>query len=253
MSIINYIKMPQPLLVLGFFYAIFAIILLISYLKSGYWHGMLNRLKTLLSRNILYFVGFILFILFLIFVVDKPVTQLCQEYYNQNLYTLLDFICSMGEGWFIGGVLITLMLILDFLGKTKLAFVMRISLMASLFGGLTNSIIKFIFNRQRPSIGLEPLNFFHFFMSGDRHFVDLTYAYNSMSSGHTITAFAAILPLILYSKRKVTKCLWLTFGIAVACARVYTINHWLSDVCVAIVLGSIIGYACFMQNVYRIK
>jgi len=250
--LVTYLKMPSPLIILSGFYAILAAIYIVSYWHDGYWRGMFKGLKRLALTHFKLLSWIVFSILLLILLVDKPITQLCQAYYNQNFYTLVNFICSMAEGWFIGGAIFTFVLILDFFGKTQQAILLKISLMSLIFAGLINGIIKFIFNRQRPSIGLEPLNFFHFFISGAKSYSNLTYAYNSMPSGHTITTFAAITPLILYSKHKRYKILFLFLGILEGFSRVYTINHWLSDVCVSAILGSVIGYLGYKLNQYRL-
>lgn len=124
--------------------------------------------------------------------------------------------------------------------------------MASIYAGLANGILKFLFNRQRPSMGLEPLNFFHFFITPNRNYSDLFYAYNSMPSGHTVTVFAALTPLILFAKTKTTKCLLALLGVAEAFARIYTINHWLSDIYVSMLLGLTIGSVCYKLNQLRL-
>jgi hypothetical protein len=182
MQIIQYLKMPPALEVLGVCLALIALPYLVSYIRDGFWLGMAINIKNVICSRVYVFIMFILADLFIISFVDKPVSQLCKTYYNVNFYTAVDFICSMGEGWFVGGVLFSLILIFEFYKQPLRATVCKIALMASIYAGLFNGVIKFIFNRQRPSIGLQPWNFFHFFLSGAKHYSDLLYAYNSMSS-----------------------------------------------------------------------
>jgi len=158
----------------------------------------------------------------------------------------------MGEGWFIVSVLFTLSLIYKLFNRQSHGVILKIAYLAAIYAGIVNSIAKFIFNRQRPSIGVEPLHFFYFFISKDKQLIDLTYAYNSMPSGHTITIFAAILPLILYVNKLSYKIMLLSIGIVIAIARIYTINHWFSDISMSILLGFLIGYTMYSINYYRL-
>ena len=159
----------------------------------------------------------------------------------------------MGEGWFVIGILFTLSLIYEFFGKMGHTVILKISYVAATYAGIFNLVLKFVFNRQRPSIGIEPYNFFYFFTSGDRKLIDLTYAYNSMPSGHTIITFAAITPLMIYIKSPLCRLLFLFYGFIIGAARVYTMNHWTSDVFVSGFLGIAIGLAIYRTNLYRIE
>jgi membrane-associated phospholipid phosphatase len=252
-QIAKYTHMPAPFTVFGILFAIYAAFVLIRTVREGYFNGIFIGVIVQLHRRYKTFLAVIIFLLIIIYFVDLPIAKLCQSWYNVDVYTILDFINSMGEGWFIIGVLFTLSAIYEFLGKFNQAVIFKISYVAAAYAGIFNAVLKFIFNRQRPSIGLDPYNFFYFFISGDKKLIDLTYAYNSMPSGHTITVFAAIIPLILYIKSPLYKLLLLSFAIAVAFARIYTMNHWFSDVCVSAILGMVIGLAIYRTNVYRIK
>lgn len=252
-QIAHYAHMPKPIIVFGGLYVIYAAFVLLQTIKDGYFNGILIGLFNQLKKGYLVLLIFVVFTLLLIAGLDLPVARLCIRFYNVDVYTIVDFINSMGEGWFIIGVLFTLSIIYSFLGKSNHTVILKISYVAAAYAGIFNAILKFIFNRQRPSIGLQPYNFFYFFISGDRKLIDLTYAYNSMPSGHTITIFAAITPLILYLKSPYYKAILIVFAIAIASARIYTMNHWLSDVCVSAFLGIIIGRAIYKTNLFRIE
>ncbi|HLX54766.1 MAG TPA: phosphatase PAP2 family protein [Aquella sp.] len=252
-QIANYAHMPAPFTVFGILFAIYAAFVLIRTIREGYFNGIFIGIIDQLHHRYKIFLTFIIFLFIIIYFVDLLVAKLCQSWYNIDVYTILDFINSMGEGWFIIGVLFTLSIINEFLSKSNNAVILKISYVAAAYAGIFNAVLKFIFNRQRPSIGLEPYNFFYFFISGDKKLIDLTYAYNSMPSGHTITVFAAIIPLILYIKSPLYRLLLLSFATAVAIARIYTMNHWFSDICVSVVLGVIIGLAIYRTNVDRIR
>ncbi|MCC2625417.1 MAG: hypothetical protein K0R14_1290 [Burkholderiales bacterium] len=252
-QIVNYASMPKPIVVFGALFVIYAVFVLTKTIRDGYFSGIfVNILEQIRSRYKLLLM-FLLFVLLVIRFIDLPIAKLCTKWYNVNTYTLLDFVNSMGEGWFIVGVLFTLSIIYEFLGKANNAIVLKIAYVAAIYAGLFNAVLKFIFNRQRPAIGLEPTNFFYFFISGDKKLIDLTYAYNSMPSGHTITIFAAIVPLVLYIKVPLYRFLLVCFAVGVGIGRIYTMNHWFSDICVSVILGLVIGRAIYLANRYRIK
>lgn len=249
----QYVKMPQPLLVIGLFYALVAAFYLFSFIKDGYWRGMWSNVwSTLLyypKRNAAALVIVLLLVLF----VDLPVAKLAKYYFNEDFYRCIDFVNAMGEGWFIGGVVFSLFMIYQFLGKYQLVAVAKMSFMASIFAGLFNAILKVLINRERPGIGMNPDHFFHFFATGCKHIGDLIYASNSMPSGHTITIFAAITPFFLFARTVKIRLLLVFFAAMICFARIYTLNHWVSDVFVSSVLGCIIGRAAYSCNKYRIE
>lgn len=249
--IAQYAQMPKPLAVLGVIFSIYAILEIVLCIKRGYWHGIIRSLTDTFKLHKKAILLLSILIILCIFILDLPITELCKRLYDVDVYTLVDFICSMGESWFVVGVLLVLSLIFKTLNKHNNFIVCQIAYMSAIYAGLFNLFFKFIFNRQRPSIGLNNLGFFSFFISGGK-LEDLTYAYNSMPSGHTITVFAAILPLILYAKNLFYKSILVFFGLLVAVSRVYTLNHWFSDVCAGALLGTLIGIAMYIINKNRL-
>lgn len=246
--------MPPFLTVMGVFYIIVAAPILIALLRQGYWSGVFSQIMTIVKRRWYYIGAVIVIVLGLIAWVDLPFT-LFVKYLEPitHSYTFWDFICSCAEGGTVAGAIFTLMMVCNYYGWQKLAEVSKISLMSSIYGGLANGIFKFIFNRQRPAIGLDQWNFFEFFKSGAHHIGDLMYAYNSMPSGHTISTVAAILPFFMAYRNKWLRVILLWWWLMVAFSRVYTINHWLSDVVISSMLGIIIGLAVYRVNCFRIN
>lgn len=252
MKLINFIKMPQPLIVFGAMYIVYASFHIISYLKDGYWCGILSGIKNILVKRIKYIIAFLTLIVFVIIFIDKPVSDLCRHFYNVDVYTATDFINHMGEGWFLGCTLFTVAMILEFLKLKNDAVAFKIAFMVSILAGLLNSILKFVFNRERPVIGDNQWHFFHFFVTGAKNPSDLMYAYNSMPSGHTITVVSALTVLFCYSQTKILRFILVILGFLIAYARVYTLNHWPSDVIASAIMGVIIGYAGYLANKKRI-
>lgn len=252
MQLINYIKMPSPLTVLGLMYFVFALFNILSFLRSGYWRGILNGIGKLILTNFGHVIVIVLLTLLIVSFVDKPLSDLCKtRFYNTDLYKITDFISSLGEGWFVAGCLFTASMIMVCMNNYNNALVCRIALMTSIFAGLANAVLKFIFNRERPAIGDDEWHFFYFFAMGGKKPSDLLYAYNSMPSGHTITVVSALTVLFCYAKSKMLKWFLVFIGVLVGCSRVYTLNHWPSDVFVSTVIGAVVGYVGFNLNKVR--
>ena len=250
-TLAQYAHMPKPLLVIGAFFSAYAILEMIFCIKHGYWRGILLTLADTVRLHKTLVISLLILIIFCIFTLDLPITKLCKNLYNVDVYTIVDFICSMSESWFVIGLLLTLSLAFRAFNLANMAVLFKISYMSAAYAGLFNLVAKIILNRQRPSIGLDHLGFFSFFLSDNKKLEDLTYAYNSMPSGHTITVFAAILPLILYSKNPMFKVILIIFGVLAGMSRVYTINHWFSDVCIGALLGTLIGISMYVINKHR--
>ena len=251
MNLVDDFRMPPPLTVLGVMYGVFALVNTIMFLKQGYWSGILTGIFLLLKRKLKYIFLCVALTLLIIMFIDKPLSNFCRAFYNVKVYTVTDFINSMGEGWFIGGALFTIAFMLSRLKYTNHAIAFKIAYMTSIIAGLVNSVFKFIFNRERPVIGNEEWHFFHFFITGAKSPSDLMYAYNSMPSGHTITLVASLTVLFCYSHSKIARAIMIFLTLLIAYARVYTLNHWPSDVFVSGLMGVVIGYVSYNVNKKR--
>lgn len=245
--------MPPFLTVMGFFYILVAVPFLISFVKDGYWNGVIIEIADILKHNLIAVILCILIVIGLISKIDLPFTLLLKNLDRiTHDYTFWDFISSCAEGGFVGGILFSLFMLGNYLRLTKFSEVTKISLMSSIYGGLANGILKFIFNRERPVVGFDPWHFFAFFGSGAKQWENLWYAYNSMPSGHAVTTLAAVTPYIVAYKNKLARSLLILWALMINFARVYTINHWLSDVTIASMLGIIIGIAVYRVNQWRV-
>lgn len=247
----QYFVMPNAMLFLGSLYSVYALLRILSYL--GYYRGVFKQIQAILYANVTKVLIALVVLALLITLVDLPIAKLCGKYNNKDFYQFIDFIGSIALGWFTAGVLFTLVLIFEFFKKDNSAIIIKMALMASIYAGLFNGVIKFLFNRERPAIGLHPYNFFHFFLTRPLDFNNLIYAYNSMPSGHTITITAAMTPIFLYCKNIWIRSLVVFLVLEVIFSRIYTLNHWSSDTFVAVCLGVVIGYAIYQVNLFRVK
>ncbi|HCE01065.1 MAG TPA: phosphoesterase, partial [Armatimonadetes bacterium] len=101
----------------------------------------------------------------------------------------------------------------------------------SAFGasGILNSLLKGLFDRERPSLVAWTLP-------------QEPFRFGSFPSGHTVTSFALAVcaALMLRNRRGWPLIVW---ALGVALSRVYRGVHWPSDVLAAAALGSAVGAA----------
>ncbi|MFN3684721.1 MAG: phosphatase PAP2 family protein [Fimbriimonadaceae bacterium] len=95
--------------------------------------------------------------------------------------------------------------------------------------GILNSVLKDLFDRERPSLVAWTLP-------------QEPFRFGSFPSGHTVTSFALAVcaALMLRDRRGWPLILW---AVGVALSRVYRGVHWPSDVLAAAALGSVVGAA----------
>jgi membrane-associated phospholipid phosphatase len=114
---------------------------------------------------------------------------------------------------------------------------------------LAAQIIKNLVNSPRPKLYFEAGTYLNFIdgvtLSGS----------SSFPSGHTATAFAIATVLVLMTKNKNGQMLILMAATLVGYSRIYLAQHFLLDVIVGALLGSISGVLAFYltQNGVNIK
>ncbi len=69
------------------------------------------------------------------------------------------------------------------------------------------------------------------------------HAYNAFPSGHTMTAFGLATFLALYWQDRRLSLLLLLLAALVGFSRIYLLQHFLIDVCVGSVIGTMLGFA----------
>jgi len=104
------------------------------------------------------------------------------------------------------------------------------SLQSLMYTKFTVGAAKYIFARERP-YALEGTYDFDFFESNA----------TSFPSGHTSTAFALVVPWVVYYPNVITYSM-LAVPVSTAVARVSRGKHWMSDVAAGAVIGAYWGY-----------
>jgi len=218
---LQYLKFPPAMSFIGLLMVFVAAFYILNLFQVGYFTKIPANFIMLIKKYKYHLISLLLLIVFEVTILDFSVSRFCKVNFNQNLYSILDFINSMGEGWFLGGVLFTGILVADFYRHQYFSELFRISFTSLISAGILNTFLKVLFNRQRPSIALEPYDFFHFVNTGATDFKQLIYASNSMPSGHTIAVFAVITPFLLSLKNTWVCSLLSAFGLLIYLSSVY--------------------------------
>ncbi|PRX31047.1 PAP2 superfamily protein [Orenia metallireducens] len=221
-------------------------IFIIYYLiKEDYWKGSFSKLQIIIKKNSNLFLIALILTIFSISFLDLPISK----YFSQQnsisfLKPFIKIINNFGDGSFIFPLFTTLLIVSLLIQQDKYKKILLISLSSSIYAGLFNLFLKIFFNRARPYIDLNPYKLFVY-----KNINIFRADYWSMPSGHTIVAFAAIIPLVIHFENKLLKSLLITISILEAFARVYLFKHWLSDVIMAAFLGTIIGIIAYQNNI----
>ena len=118
-------------------------------------------------------------------------------------------------------------------------------LVCAFLPGLAAGIVKLFVCRIRPREFDFELDIYKSLL-GVFPFHSLSSNYQSFPSGHTATAFGLLTGLSwLYPKGK---SLFLTFAVLVACQRIVSESHYLSDTICGAMLGIIISHICLYAS-----
>ena len=232
-----------------YIYIIF-FILLFKLNKDGYWSNSLQGVYRYLKDKHLFVLLYLALSTVIVLLFDSPVTL----FLKNNRHPFLDNAANLGnllgDGNFLFSVLLILIFVFLIFDRENLKILFSISLMSAAFSGIAVNLLKFFFTRARPFVNFKPDNFFAYTeaMKAGSLF---DYPYMSMPSGHTITIFAAVIPLVLYTENKLTRTILIGLACTTAFARVYSTVHWTSDVLTGGLLGIIIAVVIFKNNSYR--
>lgn len=150
------------------------------------------------------------------------------------------FYTHLGDGIFY--VLVILLFFL--LKKYRIASAL---LFAFVVVAVLICVLKGIILAPRPSLYFEEIDFvYHHFVAG----VDLS-RLGSFPSGHTATAFAMVTVLTLYSRDQKKSVLFFFAALLVGYSRIYLAQHFLLDVTVGMMLGTLIGMFSFYRIAHR--
>ncbi|PID59605.1 MAG: hypothetical protein CR986_04890 [Ignavibacteriae bacterium] len=207
-------------------YLLIFTILLFSY--SLVYSQVQNNEAKKTSNNLLYKSGAAVLTTSLLFLLDDEIRTRLQKKSLEN-NTLQTIGKNYGEFYYNLAFTGTLYLSNFIFKDERIAKTSKALLESLLVGGLINGSLKFILGRARPYKNKGNYSF---------HWFETDNAYNSLTSGHTVTAFAT--STILAKIFDNTYASILLYGLAgiTAYQRMISDNHWFTDV----FLGAAVGY-----------
>ena len=152
--------------------------------------------------------------------------------FSTSLSTIADLISKLFSPkiWTAVAVMTTLISAIIYLKSKETSskfYTMSIALLATI---VISALIKVLLARYRPEL----------FLFDDRygfHFFSFRKAYNSMPSGHTALTFAGLLSVANFFKRSYITALAILIACAVAVSRIIILDHFVSDIILAIYIG----------------
>ena len=165
---------------------------------------------------------------------DESVTAGVHRLYDAAggiLTPIMSFISLLGKG---GIFLILLSLALIIIRKTR-RFGTAMAFGIALGALLVNVFLKVAIARPRPYADVEGFFYPLWVMLGQHMESDM-----SFPSGHTNVAFAAMVPVFILGKKKLS-WLALVFGVLMGISRIYLVVHYPTDVIAGVITGTIAG------------
>lgn len=252
----------------SFIIFIFCVLAIFNLWQESFFMNALSEVKPVWSRYKRTVLVMVLLFFVIVTFVDFPVSSTFANHIDYSLmYWGAKIALSADSLYVVPAVVMLIALSQDSMLKflqykysrmlkwniEKLIIVLKISLTSLLLSGIANGILKAFFNRQRPVVGLDNWHIFSFFYNPICSVKGLSYACNSLPSGHTIVAISFIMPIIWsYKDNVLLKYSLLAWYILIIICRVYTLNHWTSDVFFASCLGYIVASAVYNGNKHKL-
>jgi len=158
---------------------------------------------------------------------SKTVIQLYLNHFHSDFFDVFfKYWTWLGSGWIALGLIVFILVFVDF----------RWGILLTIDGVITGIIVqglkKIIFDDVlRPVAVLKNL---HLVQGVDMHY------YNSFPSGHTAIAFALFFAIACMLKIKSAKWFFFIVALLIGCSRIYLSQHFLPDVLVGSMIGTII-------------
>lgn len=205
---------------------------------------MQNKIS-LFTQNKFYFGGLLLTLLFgilLLLLNGKAAAFIALNSYHP-FYLNVFFInyTFIGDGLF---ALCLIAIYFFYFKKKQQGFALLYSFLIS---GLAAQLLKNLVNSPRPKLYFEAGTYLNFIEG-----VTLS-GHSGFPSGHTATAFAIATVLVLMMTNKAWQIIILLAAVLVGYSRIYLAQHFLLDVIVGALLGSVSGILAFYMAQNRIS
>ena len=181
---------------------------------------------------------FLLVIVYLILNYGKSASHLLvNQWHSTEADTFFKYVTHLGDG----AVFPIVIIILAFSRLRWALYELVAALMTLFFVFITKKII--FKGLPRPTKYFEDQETLHLVEGVKMH------EWNSFPSGHTITAFAIFIILVLIVKNNYLKVLFMTIAILAGFSRVYLSQHFLIDVFTGAIIGSLIAvFSCALVD-----
>lgn len=155
---------------------------------------------------------------------------------NKLIDNFFYYITYLGDG-----AIAPLILLLVFFYNVRLGICATISFLTAAL--ITNSIKYFVYDDI-----MRPWFVFQYYVDTVKmNYVDTKdlHIHNSLPSGHATQVFAIFMCLALFAKNRLNKFLFLAIALVGAFSRVYLSQHWLVDITVGSLIGTITAFILF--------
>lgn len=231
---------------------ILLVIIFVKELRSGIFIGFWKKLKEVFKEYRWLIAFYSIMVVLVMFFIDKPVVEFWQTSAFQKRYFYYPGVIGnlIGNGKYLYSFLIVVILASKVFNKEEVRKKFAIALSTSVIAGLINTLIKTIFRRQRPDIyEPKPFKYKGYMMDFNENIKAIKGDY-SLPSGHTMIAVTTFIFLFLSTKNKRLKVLYLILPFITAYGRTYFSKHWVSDVSISFLLGTIFAVTAYRLN-YR--
>lgn len=199
--------------------------------------------KLLKERSVLLLLlPFLLTILYLILKFGKgPSHLLVNQWHSPGADIFFKYVTHLGDG-----AIFPVVIILLALSSFRWAlYELMAAIMTLIFVFITKKII--FKGMPRPTKYFEDQEVLHLVEGVKMH------EWNSFPSGHTITAFAIFIILVLIVKNNYLKFLFVLVAILAGYSRVYLSQHFLMDIFTGAIIGSLIAvFSCSLVDQIKI-
>ncbi|HET6254147.1 MAG TPA: phosphatase PAP2 family protein [Puia sp.] len=190
----------------------------------------MKDVKAILALNRNFFFCYLFFFcigLIFLLTVGKAVSFIeLNPYHRSTLDTIFIWVTFMGDGRF------AIVICLIFLVLRRWSRALQL-IAAFLISALVAQILKNVFSMPRPK-QYFPAGQYSYFIDGVTHI-----GFASFPSGHTTSVFAMATLLAIFDSNKKGNILYLLAAVAVGYSRIYLGQHFLGDVLVGSVIGTL--------------
>lgn len=170
-----------------------------------------------------------------------PSHLLVNQWHSPEADIFFKYMTHLGDG----AVFAVVIVVLAFAKFRWALYELTAALMTLIFVFITKQII--FKGMPRPTKYFEDQEVLHLVEGVKMH------AWNSFPSGHTITAFAIFMILVLIVKNNYLKFLFVLIAILAGYSRVYLSQHFLGDVLSGAIIGCLIAvFSCSLVDYLKI-